>query len=182
MARLPRPVTMMISARPDATASSTTYWIIGLSTSGSISLGWALVAGRKRVPRPAAGNTALRTIMGSSYSPAPSDHAVRDHPGGGAGDGADERGPDDERERHAAQERHRLAPRDPPRGGEQARDLGGVARRFARDQPGADPERRAVHERREPRQVEPRAGDGRGLVEAARGRDDARPEGLGPVR
>src|SRR5207249_3452203 len=45
---------MMISLRPEATASSTTYWIIGLSTSGSISFGWALVAGRKRVPRPAA--------------------------------------------------------------------------------------------------------------------------------
>src|SRR5262245_61548375 len=34
----------------------------GLSTSGSISLGCALVAGRNRVPRPAAGNTALRTF------------------------------------------------------------------------------------------------------------------------
>ena len=36
--------------------------MIGLSTSGSISLGCALVAGRKRVPRPAAGKTALRTM------------------------------------------------------------------------------------------------------------------------
>src|SRR5271167_4916974 len=36
--------------------------MIGLSTIGSISLGWALVAGRNRVPRPAAGNTALRTF------------------------------------------------------------------------------------------------------------------------
>src|SRR5579884_4405002 len=36
--------------------------MMGLSTSGSISLGWALVAGKKRVPRPAAGNTALRTL------------------------------------------------------------------------------------------------------------------------
>src|ERR1700721_2156191 len=35
----------------------------GLSTIGSISLGWALVAGRKRVPSPAAGNTALRTFI-----------------------------------------------------------------------------------------------------------------------
>src|SRR5437879_12839132 len=33
----------------------------GLSTTGSISLGIALVAGRKRVPIPATGNTALRT-------------------------------------------------------------------------------------------------------------------------
>src|SRR6266849_6588815 len=54
---------MMISDNPEATASSTTYWIVGLSTSGSISLGWALVAGRNRVPSPAAGNTALRTFM-----------------------------------------------------------------------------------------------------------------------
>src|SRR5499427_4492289 len=37
--------------------------MIGLSTTGSISLGWALVAGRNRVPRPAAGNTALRTLI-----------------------------------------------------------------------------------------------------------------------
>src|ERR1022692_1156179 len=37
--------------------------MMGLSTSGSISLGWALVAGRKRVPSPAAGNTALRTLI-----------------------------------------------------------------------------------------------------------------------
>ena len=47
---------------PARTASSTTYWMAGLSTSGSISLGWAFVAGRNRVPSPAAGITALRTI------------------------------------------------------------------------------------------------------------------------
>src|SRR5512138_3099387 len=52
---------MMISESPEATASSTTYWIIGLSTSGSISFGCAFVAGKNRVPNPAAGNTALRT-------------------------------------------------------------------------------------------------------------------------
>jgi hypothetical protein len=40
---------------PECTASSTPYWISGLSTSGSISLGCALVAGRNRVPNPAAG-------------------------------------------------------------------------------------------------------------------------------
>src|SRR5437879_4562560 len=62
MARLLRPVTRMISSRPEATASSTTYWMVGLSTRGSISLGCALVAGRKRVPSPAAGKTALRTL------------------------------------------------------------------------------------------------------------------------
>src|SRR5450631_765943 len=44
---------------PAATASSTAYWMRGLSTIGIISLGEALVAGRKRVPRPATGKTAL---------------------------------------------------------------------------------------------------------------------------
>ena len=52
---------MMTCSMPAATASSTAYWMTGLSTSGSISFGWALVAGRKRVPQPAAGKTALRT-------------------------------------------------------------------------------------------------------------------------
>src|SRR5262249_31186635 len=37
--------------------------MMGLSTSGSISLGCALVAGRNRVPSPAAGKTALRTLI-----------------------------------------------------------------------------------------------------------------------
>ena len=60
---------MMISVHPAATASSTPYWISGLSTSGSISLGVALVAGRKRVPMPAAGKTALR-IDGCAMSEA----------------------------------------------------------------------------------------------------------------
>src|SRR5205085_2401494 len=41
--------------------------MIGLSTMGSISFGWALVAGRKRVPSPAAGNTALRTLAGITF-------------------------------------------------------------------------------------------------------------------
>src|SRR5271157_3369042 len=59
---LPLPVTMMMCSMPEATHSSATYWICGLSTTVSISLGWALVAGRKRVPRPAAGRTALRTL------------------------------------------------------------------------------------------------------------------------
>src|SRR5229473_2276977 len=63
MAFLPRPVTRMMLSMPAASASSTPYWMIGLSTSGSISLGWALVAGRNRVPRPAAGNTALQTFI-----------------------------------------------------------------------------------------------------------------------
>src|SRR5688572_33138992 len=59
---------MMLSI-PEATASSTPYWMIGLSTSGSISFGCALVAGRNLVPRPAAGKTALRivTLTPASY-------------------------------------------------------------------------------------------------------------------
>ena len=55
------PVMMRMSSMPRRTASSTTYWMAGLSTTGSISFGCALVAGRNRVPRPAAGMTALRT-------------------------------------------------------------------------------------------------------------------------
>src|SRR5215831_10364195 len=60
---------IMIWSQPAASASSTPYWMMGLSTRGSISLGCALVAGRKRVPRPAAGNTALRTldVIASAY-------------------------------------------------------------------------------------------------------------------
>jgi hypothetical protein len=56
-------VTINIDSMPDATASSTAYWMRGLSTSGSISLGDAFVAGKKRVPRPAAGKTALRILL-----------------------------------------------------------------------------------------------------------------------
>src|SRR5665811_1763118 len=52
---------MRTSRSPARVASSTTYWMAGLSTTGSISFGVALVAGRKRVPRPAAGITALVT-------------------------------------------------------------------------------------------------------------------------
>src|SRR6266540_5134403 len=63
MACLPRPMMMMMSVSPAWTASSTTYWIAGLSRRGSISLGWALVAGRNRVPSPAAGMTAFRTFV-----------------------------------------------------------------------------------------------------------------------
>src|SRR5687767_14906549 len=73
---------MMMLVRPAATASSITYWMIGLSTSGSISFGWALVAGRKRVPRPAAGKTALRMRAMSDASIGP--HARRAQGGGRA--------------------------------------------------------------------------------------------------
>src|SRR5207247_2598174 len=68
MAVLPRPVTIMMFWMPEWMASSTPYWMMGLSTIGSISLGCALVAGRNRVPRPAAGNTALRTLASIFYS------------------------------------------------------------------------------------------------------------------
>src|SRR5579863_4967873 len=53
---------MMMFWIPECMASSTPYWISGLSTTGSISFGCAFVAGRNRVPSPAAGNTALRTF------------------------------------------------------------------------------------------------------------------------
>jgi hypothetical protein len=60
MTPLLRPVTKMKCSIPASRASSTTCWISGRSTTVSISLGIALVAGRKRVPRPATGKTALR--------------------------------------------------------------------------------------------------------------------------
>src|ERR1700761_8849697 len=60
MARLDAPVMNTSRVAPAARASSTAYWIRGLSTTGSISLGLALVAGRKRVPRPPTGKTAVR--------------------------------------------------------------------------------------------------------------------------
>ena len=64
IAFLLRPMMTRMSVMPAAAASSTTYWIAGLSTTGSISLGIALVAGRKRVPSPAAGMTALKGLWG----------------------------------------------------------------------------------------------------------------------
>src|SRR2546421_4899453 len=63
MLRLLRLVTKIISSTPAATASSTIYCNVGLSTSGSISLGMTLLAGSTRVPRPATGNTALRICI-----------------------------------------------------------------------------------------------------------------------
>ena len=50
-----------LDARP--AASSTAYWISGLSTTGSISFGIALVAGRKRVPSPPTGKMAFLIIL-----------------------------------------------------------------------------------------------------------------------
>ena len=63
LGRLARPVTKINSSIPAATASSAAYWIRGLSTIGSISFGLALVAGKKRVPIPPTGKTALRTLV-----------------------------------------------------------------------------------------------------------------------
>ncbi len=63
MADLPRAVTKTISSIPAATHSSTISWMLGVSTSGSISFGIALVAGKNRVPSPATGSTALRTFL-----------------------------------------------------------------------------------------------------------------------
>src|SRR5437879_1205231 len=64
---------MSRSSIPARTASSTTYWIAGLSTIGSISLASDLVAGRNRVPSPAAGMTAFFTFMAAPRPCAPSD-------------------------------------------------------------------------------------------------------------
>src|SRR3954471_11705572 len=62
MARLCRPVTKIMSVMPAAAASSTAYWISGLSTTGIISFGLALVTGRKRLPKPATGKTAFLSL------------------------------------------------------------------------------------------------------------------------
>ena len=55
----PGRVTRMTSSTPEATASSTRYCTTGLSTMGISSLGSTLVAGRKRVPKPATAITAF---------------------------------------------------------------------------------------------------------------------------
>src|SRR5437588_9933671 len=67
-----------MSFSPARTASSTTYWIAGLSTTGSISFGWALVAGRNLVPSPAAGMTAFLTFTRDSLPPGGSEVYPRD--------------------------------------------------------------------------------------------------------
>src|SRR5882762_2414837 len=60
MARLEAPVMNTRRCALAARASSNAYWISGLSTTVRPYFGLALVAGRKRVPRPATGNTAVR--------------------------------------------------------------------------------------------------------------------------
>src|SRR5919199_3032837 len=69
MARFPRPVMTRMSVIPAPTASSTTYWMVGLSMTGTISLGWLFVAGRNLVPSPAAGITAFLTLVISAGAP-----------------------------------------------------------------------------------------------------------------
>ena len=61
MARFELPVMNTSVSAPADSASSTAYWISGLSTIGSISFGLALVTGRNLVPRPATGNTQVFT-------------------------------------------------------------------------------------------------------------------------
>ena len=69
MARLLLPVTIRISSMPDAMASSTMNWMVGLSTIGNISFAMAFVAGKKRVPNPAAGITAFLTFFMNTFAP-----------------------------------------------------------------------------------------------------------------
>src|SRR5918996_1041788 len=61
MMPLPRDVIRRMSVIPARTASSIEYCIWGRSTTGIISFGRAFVAGRNRVPNPAAGITAFVT-------------------------------------------------------------------------------------------------------------------------
>jgi hypothetical protein len=68
MARLLRPVTKISVSIPARIASSTAYWISGLSTIGSNSFGMAFVAGKNLVPNPATANTAFRTVRDMSIS------------------------------------------------------------------------------------------------------------------
>ena len=57
-------MTRMMLSTPEATASSTPSLNDRLVDERQHFFGCALVAGRKRVPRPAAGKTALRTMGG----------------------------------------------------------------------------------------------------------------------
>src|SRR5271166_3221063 len=61
-------MTRIISAMPEATASSTTTWIAGVSTTGKISLGITFDAGSIRVPMPAARMTAFFTFIAGRFS------------------------------------------------------------------------------------------------------------------
>ena len=63
MAGILRPVIKINVSMPATMASSATYWINGLSTISKSSLGVTFVAGKKRVPKPAIENTALRILL-----------------------------------------------------------------------------------------------------------------------
>lgn len=56
IALLFRPVIIKILSTPEPIASSTIYWMVGLSTMGSISFGCALVAGKNLGPETRCGN------------------------------------------------------------------------------------------------------------------------------
>ena len=70
---------MASSTSSGSSASSTTYWITGLSSTGSISLGMHLVPGRKRVPRPAAGMIAFM-LFKDPFAGAHAPHACGTQP------------------------------------------------------------------------------------------------------
>jgi len=63
MLPLPRLVTISTSLTPAVTSYSTTYCMLGLSTTVSSSFGVGLVAGSIRVPNPTEGITALVLII-----------------------------------------------------------------------------------------------------------------------
>src|SRR5208282_431431 len=65
---LPGLMTRMISAMPEATASSTTTWIAGVSTTGNSSLAITFDDGSIRVPIPAARMTAFFTFIAMLFS------------------------------------------------------------------------------------------------------------------
>ena len=93
---------------PAPSASSMMIWSAGVSPIGNSSFGTALVAGRKRVPMPAAGMTALRTCMAATISFSPDAHLRLQVPG----HRRDHRGPavvrrrDPDRGRPSAHRRH----------------------------------------------------------------------------
>ena len=71
---------MTTSSAAEANPSSTTYWMAGRSTTSSISFGCAFVAGKKRVPRPAAGIRAFMDGYLSSLVPcAPQEREANRH-------------------------------------------------------------------------------------------------------
>jgi hypothetical protein len=63
MARFFRPVTKISVSMPAEIASSAAYLMRDFLTTGSNSLGIALVAAKNRVSDPATGNTAFRILL-----------------------------------------------------------------------------------------------------------------------